>query len=153
MSMFQSHIRHYRTLATLVVIAFATTACSAVVDEGAANSTDEAWSLPDKLVVATGDYKEPTYFLNDQGDLVGLNPDLANALGEHLGIEIEFATVAVDSVLAGIQAGRYDTAIYNMSDKPERRKAVDFVDYAVSGTVIVTRAGERSGITTDPMSL
>src|SRR5699024_4646628 len=53
----------------------------------------------------------------------------------------------------GIQAGRYDTALYNFSDNAERREVVDFLDYAISGSVIVTPLGNPDGLTTDPLSL
>lgn len=151
----RSRPKSRRAGSAIVVLAFIAASCGAVVQggEGKTAAGESTKSLPDKLVVAIGDYKKPTYFLNDQDELVGLNVDLARALGKRLGIKIAFATVPFESVLAGIQAGRYDTAVYNMSDKPERRQVVDFVDYAISGTVVVTRKGDREGITTDPLSL
>lgn len=136
-------------------------ACGAVVDpdEIAQDGPVSATGLPadvvaaGKLVVATGDYKVPTHFKNERGELVGFNIDLSRALGRELGIELELAAVPFDGVLAGVQAGRYDTALYNMSDSEARQGVADFVDYAVSGSVIVVRKGENPGVTTDPASL
>ncbi|WP_158228292.1 ABC transporter substrate-binding protein [Pseudonocardia sp. MH-G8] len=135
--------------------------CGAVVDpdEIAQDGPVSATGLPadvvaaGKLVVATGDYKVPTHFKNEKGELVGFNIDLSRALSRELGIAVELAAVPFDGVLAGVRSGRYDTALYNMSDSEARQEAADFVDYAVSGSVIVVRKGENPGVTTDPTSL
>ncbi|MGO1267300.1 MAG: transporter substrate-binding domain-containing protein, partial [Microbacterium gubbeenense] len=58
-----------------------------------------------------------------------------------------------DSLLGGIAAGRYDAGLYNVSDRPDRREVVDFVDYANSGSVVVAREGETDGIGTSIVSL
>lgn len=104
------------------------------------------------LTVAIGQSTVPTHFIED-GELVGFNVDVTGALSERLGVEFELVQVPFDSVIPGIAAQRYDTALYNVSNNAERREVVDFLDYAKSGSVIVTRAGETQGITTDPLTL
>lgn len=126
--------------------------CGAATGTGGSGGGADG-GLPAKLVIATGDYKVPTHFRDEAGELAGLSIELARALGDRLGIEIELRAVPFDAVLAGISAGRYDAAIFNVSDTDERQQAVDFVDYALSGSVVVTRRGERGGITTDPLTL
>ena len=150
-----------RTLGSLVAISLLLSGCNAVVDKDAGTSKagrsgsasdSPADLLPSdvvedgKIVAVIGDYKEPTYFRDEDDKLVGLNVDIAKALGEELGIEVKTVVGTFDSALAGVQSGRYDTALYNMADTDERREVVDFVDYAVGGSVIVTRKGESSGI-------
>lgn len=136
--------------------------CGAVVssDGGPASSTAKAGGsgLPakvtekGKLVVAIGHNTVPTHFIKG-GKLVGFNVDISRALSKQLGVKLELRQVPFDSVLAGIAAGRYDTALYNVSDSPKRRKVVNFVDYALSGSVVVTAKGNPAGLKTDPMSL
>lgn len=150
-----------RTLGSLIAISLLLSGCEAVVEKDASTSRaggsgsgsdNPADLLPSdvvedgKIVAVIGDYKEPTYFRDEDDRLVGLNVDIANALGEELGIEVETVVGTFDSALAGVQSGRYDTALYNMADTEERREVVDFVDYAVGGSVIVTGKGESSGI-------
>lgn len=137
-----------------------TISCGAVVksDRSTTKTANKA-GLPDdvvkagRLVVATGNNKVPTHYLDDSGKLVGFNVDVAAALGKRLGVKLELVTVPFDGVLAGVAAGRYDTALYNVSDTTERRATVDFVDYARSGSVVVVAKGNPRGVTTDTLSL
>jgi len=160
MTTYTQWLRRPVTVLGVLTLMLATSACGAEGDSREVSSSAASGSgLPSevadagKLVVATGDYKVPTNYRNDDGELVGFNIDVAKALGDQLGIKLELAVVPFDAALAGIQAGRYDTALYNVSDSSERRQVLDFVDYAVSGSVVVTPKGERNGITGDPQSL
>lgn len=133
--------------------------CGAVSTQDPADAdVDSGGGLPQEIidageiVLATGQNTVPTHFIED-GELVGFNVDIATALGKRLGVDIKLVQVPFDSVLAGVQAGRFDTALYNVSRNDERQDVVDFVDYANSGSVVVTRRDETQGITTDPLSL
>ena len=148
-----------KRLSVICAFTIMLTSCSAIIDDSDAevdtessNSQSDAMQLPPdvvesgKIIAVIGDYKEPTYFRDGDGELIGLNVDIAEALGERLGVEVELVVGTFDSALAGIQSGRYDTALYNMADTEERREVVDFVDYAVGGSVIVTAKGKSDGI-------
>lgn len=153
---------------SLVVAAVATmgvgllAACDAVVANDAevfdGGSASAESGLPDRIVeageivIATGENTVPTHYLED-GELIGFNIDIADALEEQLGVSVSLAVVPFDSLLGGIAAGRYDAGLYNVSDREDRREVVDFVDYANSGSVVVTRKGEANGIGTTIVSL
>ncbi len=82
-----------------------------------------------KLVVGVeGTYPPFTYHDPDTNDLTGLDVDIAKALGEKLGVEVEFVEAAWDSLLAGIDSGRLDTVINAVSVTDERREKYDFSD-------------------------
>lgn len=138
-------------------------ACNAVVPNQADaadqdSSSSSSSGLPERIVdagqivIATGENTVPTHFLKD-GELVGFNIDIAEALEEELGVTVKLVVVPFDSLLGGIAAGRYDAGLYNVSDRADRREVVDFVDYANSGSVVVTRKGEANGIGTSIESL
>lgn len=145
-----------------VLLVMGMTGCSAVVHDKDPEAGDEQVNplgLParvmDKgtLVVATGEGTVPTHFKDESGELVGFNIDVAQELEKELGVKVELVVVPFDSLLGGIASHRYDTGLYNVSDRPDRREVVDFVDYANSGSVVVTRKGEAKGIGTDPLSM
>jgi polar amino acid transport system substrate-binding protein len=153
-----------RLLATAcsVSVLAALAGCSAVVQDDpavAATGQENPLGLPQRvldkgaLVVATGESTVPTHFKDENGELVGFNIDIAEELEKELGVEVELVVVPFDSLLGGIASQRYDTGLYNVSDRPDRREVVDFVDYANSGSVVVTRKGESLGIDGDPLSM
>ncbi|HET6393791.1 MAG TPA: ABC transporter substrate-binding protein [Blastococcus sp.] len=99
------------------------------------------------LTIAT----EPSYppassFAADGRTIVGFEPDLAAALGELLGVRVEFRAEAFDTVLDGLAARHYDAVMSAMTDTPERRANADFVNYFRAGSAIVIQRGNPRGI-------
>lgn len=60
------------------------------------------------------------------GTLVGLDVDLARAIGAHLGRPVELQNMAFDALLPELQAGRLDFVCSAVSRTPERAAVVDF---------------------------
>jgi polar amino acid transport system substrate-binding protein len=99
------------------------------------------------LTIAT----EPSYppassFAADGRTIVGFEPDLAAALGELLGVRVEFRAEPFGTVLDGLTAGHYDAVMSAMTDTPERRADADFVNYFRAGSAIVIQRGNPRGI-------
>ncbi|AZK92702.1 MULTISPECIES: ABC transporter substrate-binding protein [Streptomyces] len=81
-------------------------------------------------------------------ELTGVDPDLARAVADRLGLRLELTNAAFDGLIPGLKSGRFDLVMSSMTDSPERRKAVDFVDYFRTGGVIMTKKGNPEGIKT-----
>ncbi|MEU9605915.1 ABC transporter substrate-binding protein [Streptomyces sp. NPDC048057] len=81
-------------------------------------------------------------------ELTGVDPDLARAVADKLGLKLELTNAAFDGLIPGLKSGRFDLVMSSMTDSPERRKAVDFVDYFRTGGVIMTKKGNPEGIKT-----
>ncbi|WP_330337851.1 ABC transporter substrate-binding protein [Streptomyces sp. NBC_00557] len=100
----------------------------------------------------------PVEFKDSSGKAVGLDPDLAAAMGKQLGVKLEFQNGTFDALLTGLRSGRYDIAMSAMTDNKNRQEGVDpdtgkkvgegvdFVDYLTAGVSIYTRKGETQGI-------
>lgn len=78
-------------------------------------------------VVNSGAYP-PFSFVNTQGNLVGFDVDIAKALAEKMGLEINVKSSPWSGIIAAMVGGRFDACICSMSNTEERRKAVDFTD-------------------------
>ncbi|NLY49980.1 MAG: transporter substrate-binding domain-containing protein, partial [Firmicutes bacterium] len=66
--------------------------------------------------------------------------DLANALGEELGMEVEFVDVAFETIFAGLLTNKYDVVISGVTITEERKEKMNFSDpYFEAGQVIVVR--------------
>lgn len=95
----------------------------------------------------------PVIFHNAQGQLDGLDPDVATALGKLLGVRFEYQDVgSFSNVLPGLLDKKYDVAMGGISDTRAREQGddanfkqinagVDFVDYFMSGISIIVRKG------------
>lgn len=79
--------------------------------------------------------------------LVGFDPDLIKAVGKELGVDVEIRPASFDSLIAGVQAGRYDVTIAGMADTNEREQSVSFVDYLNVGVAVVVKKGNPAHIT------
>ncbi|MFD7552843.1 ABC transporter substrate-binding protein [Streptomyces sp. NPDC059816] len=81
-------------------------------------------------------------------ELTGVDPDLAKAVADELGLELKLTNAAFDGLIPGLKSGRFDLVMSSMTDSPQRRQAVDFVDYFRTGGVIMTKKGNPEGIKT-----
>jgi polar amino acid transport system substrate-binding protein len=103
-----------------------------------------------KLVVATSPDYPPYEFivLNDKGEkeFVGLDIDLAKAIAEELGVELELQTFDFDGVLAAVATGTVDCGISCLTPDEERLETMDFSDvyYYAKQAVLIRKADEAT---------
>ncbi|MFJ9864724.1 ABC transporter substrate-binding protein [Streptomyces sp. NPDC101165] len=138
-------------------------------DNGSGSASTSNAPLADKLPKEIRDKGEikvgsdiayaPVEFKDSSGNVVGLDPDLAAAMGKQLGVKLTFENGTFDALLTGLRSGRYDTAMSAMTDNKNRQEGVDpdtgkkvgegvdFVDYLTAGVSIYTRKGDTKGIT------
>ncbi|MGW1223916.1 ABC transporter substrate-binding protein [Streptomyces sp. NPDC001478] len=100
----------------------------------------------------------PVEFKDKSGKTVGIDPDLAAALGKELGVEFQFENGTFDTLITGLRAKRYDLAMSAMTDTKDRQngidpetkkkvgEGVDFIDYFTAGVSIYTKKGDDQGI-------
>ena len=89
---------------------------------------------------------EPTFppfdTTDEDGNLVGFDMDLMNAIGEDQGFKVEYVALEFDALIPAIQAGDCDiiTAGMNAMD-PERQAKVDFsTTYYDSALVVLVKS-------------
>lgn len=92
----------------------------------AANQLDAIKSAGVIKVGIEGTYKPYTYH-DEKDNLTGYDVDLARAIAEKMGVEVEFTEAAWDSLLAGVDSGRLDTVINTVDITAERQEKYDFV--------------------------
>lgn len=91
------------------------------------------------LVIATdATIGEPFASYDEDGvTIVGIVPDLAYAIGDALGVDVELRQVVFANLIPGLAAGRYDLSLAPMLDTDERQQQVDFVDYLKGGSQFI----------------
>jgi polar amino acid transport system substrate-binding protein len=87
----------------------------------------------------------PFNYLNEQGDVVGFDVDVAQEIADRLGMEMEYVTTAWDGIIEGLRARRYDGILGSMAITDAREEQVDFsIPYYYSGAQVFVR--KDSGI-------
>ena len=98
-----------------------------------------------KLVVATSpDF--PPFELLEGGEIVGIEVDILNKIAEKMGMELDIQQMDFDSVIPGVQAGKFDVGMSGITVTDKRKENVDFSSvYFMAAQAIVVTAD--SGIT------
>ena len=78
------------------------------------------------LVVGTDCNYAPYSSKDADGNLVGLEIDLANEIGKRLGREVRFECTPFDSAIASLNTHKFDVLLDTLSITEERKKQVDF---------------------------
>jgi polar amino acid transport system substrate-binding protein len=121
----------------LMLAGFASMACSATLEEIQRRGT---------LVV--GVKKDvPLWGMLDasRGTIVGIEPDLARQVADHLGVKLQLVGVLTAERADAVISGKVDMVIATLSDTPERRVAMTLVlpHYYASGTNLLSRKSEH----------
>jgi polar amino acid transport system substrate-binding protein len=102
---------------------------------GAVHAQSAADLLPQKyrdagVINLVTDAKYPPFqYIDDAGKMVGFEVDLWDAIAERLNVKMEVTSVAFDSMIPGVQSGRWDISMEGITDNAERQAVVSFVDY------------------------
>ncbi len=118
------------------------TSGSSGVDKTAAALVPAAIKSKGTLIVAADASYAPNEFLSsDQKTVIGMDPDLAKALGSALGLKIQVKNVTFDSIITGLVSGKYDLGMSSFTDNKQRERQVNFVTYFSAGTSFFEKKG------------
>ncbi len=92
-----------------------------------------------KLIMATN-AEFPPYEYKEGDKIVGIDAEVAKLIADKLGLELEIADVDFDSIIPGVQSGKYDMGMAGMTVTDERKEKVNFSDsYATGVQVVIVR--------------
>lgn len=93
-----------------------------------------------KLTMATN-AEFPPYEYYEGDKVIGIDAEVAALIAEKLGLELEIVDVAFDSIIPGVQQGKYDMGMAGMTVTDERKEKVNFSDsYAKGVQVVIVKA-------------
>ena len=105
-----------------------------------------------ELIVAMDLSSPPMTFLaEDNVTPIGVNPDLARIVAKKLGLKLKFENTAFDTIIPGIDGGRYDFTATTMSATEERLKVLDMINYLKGGSVVAVPDGNPGNLTNDTL--
>jgi polar amino acid transport system substrate-binding protein len=86
------------------------------------------------LTVAMDATYAPDEFVASNGTTIeGLDADLADAIGQVLGLKVTLVNATVDTIIPALQSGKFTLGMSSFTDTKAREKVVNFVDYFVAG--------------------
>ena len=103
----------------------------------------------EKLILVTeAGFAPYEYYAN--GEIVGVDIDIAKEIAKSLDMELVIKDVAFDSIISEVKTGKSDLGAAGISYTEERQREVDFtVDYAESKQVIIVRNNSNIYSTSD----
>ena len=93
-----------------------------------------------KLIMVTEAGFAP-YEYYENGEVVGVDVDIAKEIAKELGKELVIKDIAFDSIINEVRTGKADIGAAGISYSAERAKKVDFsINYSVSKQVVIVKA-------------
>ncbi len=97
-------------------------------------------ALADTLTMATNAAFAPYEFIGEEGNVVGIDAEIAALIVEKLGYELEIADMEFDSIIPAVQSGKADFAMAGLTYTEERAALIDFsTSYATGVQVVIVK--------------
>jgi len=92
------------------------------------------------LTVGTMGNMPPLNMTSKDGEIFGLEPDIARLMADAMGVKVKFVTKPFSELLPALQTGEVDMILSGMTITPERNMKVAFVGpYFISGKAFLTK--------------
>ena len=128
-----------------------TTGNNAGTDDSS-NTTDDTSAYGDfssgliedgKLIMVTNASFPPYEMTDDNNNVIGIDPEIAQAIADKLGLELQIDNIDFDAALLSVQENRADVMLAGLTYNEERDLVMDFTDpYATGYQVIIVKEGD-----------
>ncbi|MBE6915337.1 MAG: transporter substrate-binding domain-containing protein [Ruminococcaceae bacterium] len=105
----------------------------------------------EKLVMGTN-AAFPPYEFKEGETIVGIDADIAAALAEKLGVELEIKDMAFESLIPAVAGGSVDIVLAGMTVTDERKESVNFSDSYATGIQSVIIAEDSAIASIDDLA-
>ena len=93
-----------------------------------------------ELVVGTAGSMPPLNMTTKEGEIIGLEADLAGAISAGMGVKLRLEAMPFSELLGALEAGKIDMILSGMTMTPGRNLKVAFVGpYYISGKAFLTK--------------
>ena len=107
-------------------------------NEAEENDGDATGGDITKLVVGTDATYAPMEYIDDSGEIVGIDIDIINAIAEEMDIELEIKNIGWEPLFPALKNGEIDFAVSSITITEDRQKDFDFTDpYYVANQLIL----------------
>lgn len=81
-----------------------------------------------KLIVATDATYAPMEYMDEKGEIVGIDIDIVNAIAEAAGVEVEYKNYGWEPLFPAVKSEEVDFAVSSITITEDRQKEFDFTD-------------------------
>lgn len=104
------------------------------------------------LTMGTNATFPPYEYVDDNDNIVGIDAEIAAAVAEKLGMELEIKDMEFDSLISAVQGKSVDMVLAGMTVTPERQESVNFSNTYAKGVQVVIVKEDSSIKTVDDLS-
>lgn len=141
-------------LVAVLIVAVAAVALTVVLNHGRSSPPAPLGAVPSiastvpadtratgHLVIGVNVPYAPNEFKNSDGQIVGFDVDLMNAIARTLGLVPDYRETPFESIIPAVRAQTFNVGMSSMTDNKDRESMVDFVTYFMAGTLWAQRPG------------
>lgn len=133
-------LKRILALAAAAAMVFSLAACGSDSGKDTGNTQTsaeaEGSSEGDVLVMATNAAFPPYEYVED-GEVVGIDAEIAGAIAEDLGMTLEIDDMEFDSIVPAVTTGKADIGVAGMTVTEDRLKNVNFSDSYATGVQVI----------------
>ena len=120
--------------------------------EAAADAAELTTVTAGKLTMSTNAAFPPYEMTTDSGDFEGIDVEVAGAIAEKLGLELQVDDMDFDAALLAAQNGKSDIVMAGVTVTDERQKVMDFSDTYAEGIQSIIVPEDSDIATVDDLS-
>ncbi len=117
---------------------------SLVASAGSATPSIDAIKAKGKLVMLTNASFPPFEYISAEGEPVGVDIDLSQAIADKMGVELQVVDMDFDLLIDSLKNGKGDLVAAGMTARPDRAEIIDFSTVYISmGLKVILPAGSE----------
>jgi polar amino acid transport system substrate-binding protein len=121
------------SLITAALVGTSMVGAHAAVDSKAVSFLPASIKKSGQIVVGVDATYAPNEFKDANGNPIGWEIDLFNAIAAKLGVKAKYVVATFDNIIPAIKGGKYDVGVSSFTDDKARESSVDFADYYNAG--------------------
>ena len=136
------NLKEFAALLLALVMVFSLAACGSSAKEASDTPTLDALKEKGKLVVMTNASFPPFEYIDGEGNVVGVDLDLAHKIADEVGVELEIIDMNFDLLIDSLKNHKGDLVAAGMTRTDARAEVIDFSDIYISmGLKVIVPVG------------
>lgn len=144
-------MKSYRAVLSMTAaaaVALAVAGCAGGGSGGGSEGDDDLGLFKaGDLTICANVETPPNIYVDDDGNTIGVEVDIANAIADQLGLKTKILEYDFAGLIPALQAHQCDTIISTLYIKPEREEIANFVPYLISGTGVAVSKENPANVT------